>query len=56
MTQETKQLLYKVQDTCKSLRTEIDVHLFHRDTPLPEEDVEYCRKVYKRICAVMDLL
>lgn len=56
MKPETNQLLYKVKDTCKSLRSEIDVYLFNRDDKLPDEDMEYCRKVYKRICAVMDLL
>ena len=56
MKPETKQLLYKVQDACKSLRCEIDVYMVNRDDKLPEEDAEYLRKVYKRICSVQDLL
>lgn len=56
MKPETKQLLYKIQDSCKSLRCEIDVYMFNRDDNLPKEDAEYLRKVYKRICSVQDLL
>lgn len=56
MKPETTNLLYQIQDTCKDLRMKIDVYMFNRQDKLPDEDSDYLRKVYKRICNVMDVL
>jgi hypothetical protein len=55
MKPETVTLLYKVGDKLSDLRDMLDDHMYRSGT-LPEEDHEYCRKVYNAICKAMDLL
>lgn len=53
MKPETINLLYKVQDQCKAIRNDMDAYM-HGD--IPQEDKNYCRKVYDKVCKIMDEL
>jgi hypothetical protein len=55
MTQETIKILYGVQDKLKEIRKDLDRYMYYSG-PRPDEDVDYCRKVYDAVCKVMDLL
>lgn len=54
MTQDTKRLLYSVQDECKAIRRTMDTYMYGSN--VPDEDMAYLRKVYGAVCKVMDLL
>lgn len=55
MKPETKQTLYEVQDLMKEAREKLDARMY-RSGNIPDEDLNYCRKVYSAVCKVMDLL
>ena len=55
MTQETIKILYSVQDKLKEIRKDLDEYMYYSG-PRPDEDHDYCRKVYDAVCKVMDLL
>ena len=55
MKPQTTAILYKVQDKLNELRTILDDHMY-RSGGIPDEDHDYCRKVYDRICKALDLL
>ena len=56
MKPETERLLYTINDALKTMREELDTHMYRGAEPLPEEDRKLCRKVYDGICKVQDLL
>ena len=55
MTPETTHTLYEVQDLMKEAREKLDTRMY-RSGDIPDEDLQYCRKVYSAICKVLDLL
>jgi hypothetical protein len=55
MKPETTTLLYTISDALKTMRQELDAHMYHGEA-LPQEDQRLCRKVYDSICKTMDLL
>lgn len=55
MKPETITVLYKVSDELTRLREVLDDHMY-RSGSIPDEDHDYCRKVYNKICEVLDLL
>lgn len=56
MKPETKQTLYEVQDLMKEAREKLDARMYRSAIILPDEDLQYCRKVYGSVCKVFDLL
>lgn len=58
MRPETTQTLYEVQDLMKEAREKLDTRMYRSAFifGLPDEDLDYCRKVYNAVCKVMDLL
>ena len=58
MKPETLNTLYKVQDLMKQAREILDTRMYRSEDSLelPEEDRAYLRKVYDKVCNVMDLL
>ena len=55
MKAETTHTLYEVQDLMKEARKKLDTRMY-RSGGVPDEDLQYCRKVYDAVCKVMDLL
>lgn len=55
MRPETTHALYEVQDLMKEARKKLDTRMY-RSGDIPDEDLQYCRKVYNTICKVLDLL
>lgn len=55
MRPETTHTLYEVQDLMKEARKKLDT-MMYRSGDIPDEDLQYCRKVYDAIYKVMDLL
>lgn len=55
MKAETTHTLYEVQDLMKEAREKLDTRMY-RSGDMPDEDLQYCRKVYDAVCKVMDLL
>lgn len=55
MKPETTHTLYEVQDLMKEARQKLDTSMY-RSGDIPDEDLNYCRKVYSAVCKVLDLL
>lgn len=51
----TNTVLYRVKEALEGTRTILDDHMY-RSGGIPDEDHDYCRKVYDRICKALDLL
>jgi DNA-dependent RNA polymerase auxiliary subunit epsilon len=56
MRPETTHTLYEVQDLMKEAREKLDARMYRSAIILPDEDLDYCRKVYSAVCKVLDLL
>lgn len=55
MRPETTHTLYEVQDLMKEAGKKLDTRMYHSGD-VPDEDLNYCRKVYSAVCKVLDLL
>lgn len=55
MKPETTTVLFRVKEALEGTRTILDDHMY-RSGGIPDEDLTYCRRVYARICNVLDLL
>ena len=56
MTNTTKSLLYSVKADLEAIRKKMDNYMYGGEKALETEDSVYCRRVYARICNVLDLL
>lgn len=56
MTNTTESVLYSISDKLNEIRRMMDNYMYGNESPLPEEDLAYCRKVYDSICKTLDLL
>ena len=55
MKPQTTHTLYQVQDKMKDARRLIDGYLYGGEE-VPEADRAYLRKVYNKVCEVLDLM
>lgn len=55
MKPETTTILYKVSEKLTEVREILDDYMY-RSGGIPDEDHDYCRKVYDSICKTLDLL
>ena len=56
MKPETTHTLYEVQNLMEEARKKLDARMYYSAIILPDEDLQYCRKVYNAVCKVLDLL
>lgn len=56
MKPQTTAILYNVQDKLNECRKTLDDYMYGGEKALETEDSIYCRRVYARICKVLDLL
>ena len=56
MKPETTTFLYAVKADLEALRAKMDNYMYGGKKALEIEDLTYCRRVYARICNVLDLL
>ena len=52
----TTSILYGVKSDLDAIRAKMDAYMYEGEKPLEIEDSVYCRRVYERICRVLDLL
>ncbi len=56
MNPTTTSVLYAVKADLETLRVKMDNYMYGGEKALETEDLTYCRRVYARICNVLDLL
>lgn len=56
MTPTTESILRTVKNDLMDMRKKLDAYMYGGETPLPGEDLSYCRKIYCSICKTLDLL
>lgn len=56
MTPTTQSILYSVKADLEVVRKKMDNYMYGGEKALENEDLAYCRKVYDRVCRVLDLL
>lgn len=56
MRPETTHTLYEIQDLMKESREKLEARMYRSTIILPDEDLDYCYKVYSAVCKVLDLL
>lgn len=52
----TTSILYGVKSDLEAIRARMDAYMYGGEKALPDEDYIVCRRVYERICRVLDLL
>lgn len=55
MKPETTAILYKVSEKLTEVRKLLDDYMY-RSGGIPDEDHNYCRRVYDSVCKSLDLL
>lgn len=52
----TTSILYGVKSDLEAIRRKMDTYMYGGEKPLEIKDLVHCRRVYERICRILDFL